>query len=55
VIDVRNFIIKTDANYRDATVVGSYPKEYLKKCKKRKMLNITQGSWVLMKIISQQH
>jgi aspartate kinase len=40
-IDVRNFI-KTDANYRDATVGGILPKRYFENVK-RKMLNITQG------------
>jgi aspartate kinase len=41
-IDVRNFI-KTDANYRDATVDWDLTQKNISKNVKRKMLNITQG------------
>ena len=41
-IDVRNFI-KTDSNYRDATVDWDLTQKNISKNVKRKMLNITQG------------
>lgn len=41
-IDVRNFI-KTDSNYRDATVDWDLTHKNISKNVKRKMLNITQG------------
>jgi aspartate kinase len=41
-IDVRNFI-KTDANYRDATVDWDLTQKNISKNVKRKILNITQG------------